>query len=211
MTRLDSVPMRPWLSRVLRMTMVLDSEKTAPSHNDACQDQPSQPPTSQPNPMTRTIWMGVPMRATLRTGLRSRRENSSPMPNSSSATPISASISTSCMEWMTVPPARGPSAMPARMYPMMSGWRSRWATTPKRSPKTKRRMMSAAMPICVVLQSPPGGPNTTSAARQMNYRIKFQRLTWQVHPASSTFFPTFSVARHDRSPPRASPQSSRIA
>ena len=47
-TRLDSVPMRPWLIRVRSTTMVLDNEMSPPSHSADRQSQPSQVPSPKP-------------------------------------------------------------------------------------------------------------------------------------------------------------------
>ncbi len=114
-TRLESVPRRPWACRVLSTTMVLDRETQPPNHTDSCQLQPITRPSSQPVPMISSSWMGVPIRAMARTGRSSLSENSRPSANSSSATPISASSSMSWGSEIQAPPVTGPSTMPATM------------------------------------------------------------------------------------------------
>ena len=114
-TLLERVPSQPWFIRVLRITMVLDSEMQAPSHSDAFHPQPVKEPIPKPRPMVRMIWMGVPMRAIFLTGLRSLRENSRPRANSNNATPISASRSISGMLETIMPPVCGPRMIPAAM------------------------------------------------------------------------------------------------
>ena len=47
-TRLERVPMRPWLIRVRSTTMVLDNEIRAPSHSAGRHSQPSQVPSPKP-------------------------------------------------------------------------------------------------------------------------------------------------------------------
>ena len=79
--------------------------------------RPNQPKTA----LVRTIWMGPPIRATLRTGSRSRSDISSPREKSSRATPISASSSIS-WTWATVgPEVKGPTRTPAATYPTNKG------------------------------------------------------------------------------------------
>ena len=68
MTRLDSGPINPRAIMDLRITMVLDSEISAPSHNARYQPQPSAKPIPMPRPMQRNIWIGVPRSAIRRTG-----------------------------------------------------------------------------------------------------------------------------------------------
>ncbi len=94
-TLLESVPSHPWLPNVLRITMVLDKEISAPSQIDAFGSQPSALPRPKPSAMVSRIWMGVPIRAMRLTGSRSLSENSSPSAKSIKATPISESSSIS--------------------------------------------------------------------------------------------------------------------
>ncbi len=93
MTRLDNVPSMPRFSRVFRITIVLESEIKAPNHSDGTHSQPSIRPMAKPYAVVKTICMGVPMMAILRTGFNSLKENSNPSANSRSATPISAIFS----------------------------------------------------------------------------------------------------------------------
>ena len=70
--------------------MVLDTEITTPTARLGSTPQPSSPPVLVPMAMKRSTASGPPSSAIHLTRMRSRTENSRPMENMSSTTPISA-------------------------------------------------------------------------------------------------------------------------
>ncbi len=147
MTRLERVPMRPWLIKVLSKTIVLERAIMPPNQVEAAQSQPKSWPMPKPNAILSRIWMGVPIRAMWRTGFSSLRENSMPRAKSSRATPISASNSMSWISTTVMPPVKGPTITPARMYPRIRGCLSCWAISPPIKPATTMMAISAAIPM----------------------------------------------------------------
>jgi hypothetical protein len=115
MTRLASVWVTPAAPITFSTTMVLDTEIIDPNQSASLKGilTRSIPAVAAVAMVSRT-WAVPPKSVTLRTMRRSRKETSRPSENSSSATPISASVSMSWI-WTTVGPAVcGPTAIPAK-------------------------------------------------------------------------------------------------
>ena len=113
-TRPESVPIRPWDWRALRTMSVLDNDTSDPNQTDSVQPKPSQRASGTPSTIVAITCSGAPTIATRRTGRRSDRDSSSPRPNSSRVTPISARRSRFCGSPTVMPPVCGPTTMPAR-------------------------------------------------------------------------------------------------
>ena len=94
-----------------------------------------------PMPKVKTICPRPVVRAGNPTFFKSLKSNSKPTKKRSSATPIGASPSIN-----STPPISGldkkPTANPAKMKPMIGGWRNRWATNPNTAAKTKAIVIS---------------------------------------------------------------------